>query len=146
MAFADINLNSLQTSFECDKTSTLPKPVSFIGTHEIVKFIGGGTYGKVYLTKNRVTGVKAAVKVIKKSALSFMTIDAAVEEKAALLSLRDSPWFTHLEASWHDDANFYLETVRLPPLFAISLTNHKLNVDVLPYASGRGDLASWRGA
>ena len=146
MAFADINLNSLQTLLECDKTSTLPKPVSFLGTHEIVTFIGGGTYGKVYLTKNRVTGVKAAVKVIKKSALSFMTIDAAVEEKAALLSLRDSPWFTHLEASWHDDANFSLATVRLPPLFALSLTNHKFNVDVLPYASGRGDLAGWRGA
>lgn len=117
MAFADINLNSLQTSFECDRIPALPKPASFIGTHEVVKFIGGGTYGKVYLTKDRITGVKAAVKVIKKSALSFMTIDAAVEEKAALLSLRDSPWFTHLEASWHDDANFYLATVCSPPSF-----------------------------
>ena len=78
-----------------------------------IRLISEGVSGKVYLVEDKITKKKFALKVIRKRADNLLQV---VNEKDALCKVTGDPWFLSLEASIHDDTNFYLITVRLQAL------------------------------
>lgn len=75
-----------------------------------IRLISEGVSGKVYLVQDKFTNEVFALKVIRKR---LHNITRIINEKDALCQAAGSPWFLSLEASMHDDINFYLLTVRL---------------------------------
>ena len=75
-----------------------------------VRLINQGVSGKVYLVEDSVTKKTFALKVIRKRSDNLSRV---IIEKDALCKVAGIPWFLSLEASLHDDINFYLVTVRL---------------------------------
>jgi hypothetical protein len=76
-----------------------------------IRLINQGVSGKVYLVEDKVTKKAFALKVIRKRPANLSRV---IDEKDALCKVTGIPWFLSLEASLHDDINFYLVTVRLP--------------------------------
>ena len=74
-----------------------------------IRLISEGVSGKVYLVKDKFTEEVFALKVIRKRLHNLTRI---TNEKDALCKAAGDPWFLSLEASMHDDTNFYLVTVR----------------------------------
>jgi hypothetical protein len=74
-----------------------------------IRLINQGVSGKVYLVEDKVTKKKFALKVIRKRSDNLSQV---INEKDALCKVTGDPWFLSLEASIHDDTNFYLITVR----------------------------------
>ncbi len=73
-----------------------------------IRLINQGVSGKVYLVEDKVTKKNFALKVIRKRSDNLSQV---VNEKDALCKVTGDPWFLSLEASIHDDTNFYLITV-----------------------------------
>lgn len=78
-----------------------------------IRLISQGVSGKVYLVEDKVTKKNFALKVIRKRSDNLSQV---VNEKDALCKVTGDPWFLSLEASIHDDTNFYLITVRFQVL------------------------------
>jgi hypothetical protein len=74
-----------------------------------IRLISQGVSGKVYLVEDKVTKKNFALKVIRKRSDNLSQV---VNERDALCKVTGDPWFLSLEASIHDDTNFYLITVR----------------------------------
>jgi serine/threonine protein kinase len=74
-----------------------------------IRLISEGVSGKVYLVQDKFTKEFFALKVIRKR---LHNITRVINEKDALCKATEFPWFLSLEASMHDDTNFYLLTVR----------------------------------
>jgi hypothetical protein len=106
-----------------DETSPLLKPPpksedAIYPPHEVqpedfrpIRLINQGVSGKVYLVEDKVTKKAFALKVIRKRSDNLLQV---INEKDALCKAAGTPWFLSLQASMHDDINFYLVTVRLP--------------------------------
>ncbi len=77
-----------------------------------IRLISQGASGKVHLVEDKVTKKKFALKVIRKRSDNLSQV---INEKDALCKVTGDPWFLSLEASIHDDTNFYLITVRFQP-------------------------------
>ncbi|SRR5258708_33432305 len=73
-----------------------------------IRLISQGVSGKVYLVEDKVTKKNFALKVIRKRSDNLSQV---INEKDALCKVTGDPWFLSLEASIHDDTNFYLITV-----------------------------------
>ena len=78
-----------------------------------IRLISQGVSGKVYLVEDKVTRKNFALKVIRKRSDNLSQV---VNEKDALCKVTGDPWFLSLEASIHDDTNFYFITVRFQAL------------------------------
>ena len=78
-----------------------------------IRLISQGVSGKVYLVQDKFSKELFALKVIRKRLLNLTRI---INEKDTLCKITGSPWFLSLEASMHDDTNFYLLTVRFIPI------------------------------
>jgi len=76
-----------------------------------IRLISEGVSGKVYMVEDNVTKKTFALKVVRKRSDNLLQ---TVSEKDALCSVAGIPWFLSLDASMHDDTNFYLLTVCLP--------------------------------
>ena len=74
-----------------------------------IRLISEGASGKVYLVRDKFTKEVFALKVIRKR---LYNITQVIDEKDALCKAAGDPWFLSLEASMHDDTNFYFVTVR----------------------------------
>ena len=74
-----------------------------------IRLISQGVSGKVYLVQDKFTEEVFALKVIRKR---LHNLTRVTDEKDALCKAAGDPWFLSLEASMHDDTNFYLVTVR----------------------------------
>ncbi|KAH9956888.1 kinase-like domain-containing protein [Russula dissimulans] len=72
-----------------------------------IRLISEGVSGKVYMVEDKVTKKTFALKVVRKRSDNLLQI---VSEKDVLCSVAGIPWFLSLEASMHDDTNFYLVT------------------------------------
>ncbi|KAI0066207.1 kinase-like protein [Artomyces pyxidatus] len=83
------------------------KPEDFVP----VTVLGEGASGKVYLVQDKVTDEKLALKVIRKRE---HTVDQIINEQRVLKKISGNDWFLSLEASTHDDKNFYLATKYFP--------------------------------
>jgi serine/threonine protein kinase len=90
-------------------TSPTVRPEDF----RTIRLISQGVSGKVYLVQDKFTKELFALKVIRKRLHNLTRI---INEKDALCKITGSPWFLSLEASMHDDTNFYLLTVRFVPI------------------------------
>jgi serine/threonine protein kinase len=92
------------------------KPDGFIGGSPTtqpddfrpIRLISQGVSGKVYLVEDKVTKKNFALKVIRKRSDNLLQV---FNEKDALCKVTGDPWFLSLEASMHDDTNFYFITV-----------------------------------
>ena len=108
-----------------DETAPLlgppPKPDNFVSSPHAtqpddfrpIRLINQGVSGKVYLVEDKVTKKNFALKVIRKRSDNLSQV---INEKDALCKVTGDPWFLSLEASIHDDTNFYLITVRFQTL------------------------------
>ncbi|KAI0067560.1 kinase-like protein [Artomyces pyxidatus] len=72
-----------------------------------IKILGAGAFGTVFLAKDRMTGMKLAVKVIPKR---MGMLEVFLAEQEALRALAGRKGFLPLHASWHDQRFFYLAT------------------------------------
>ncbi|KAH9176694.1 kinase-like domain-containing protein, partial [Lactarius sanguifluus] len=77
-----------------------------------IRLISEGISGKVYLVQDKFTEEVCMMKVIHKR---LHTLTRIINEKDALCKAAGPPWFLLLEASMHDDSNFYHLTVRFRP-------------------------------
>ncbi|KAL1741391.1 kinase-like domain-containing protein [Schizophyllum fasciatum] len=79
---------------------------------EILKLLGAGRTGKVFLARHRRTNQLLALKVIPKATLTPKDLSAVIREQRILkdlaLASKDYPHFVRLVASCHDTGNFYL--------------------------------------
>jgi hypothetical protein len=78
----------------------------------ILKLLGKGASGHVYLAKDTITGKHFALKVIRKEGRLPGVLDSLVYEQCIQSMVSELPGFVSLEASWHDENNFYLAMVR----------------------------------
>lgn len=78
---------------------------------EIIRFVAEGASGQVYLSRDTFSGLKLALKVMKKEGKEERVIQRILKEKVTMEQLDGSPWLTPLYASWHDRANFYFAMV-----------------------------------
>ncbi|KAI0256216.1 kinase-like domain-containing protein [Lactifluus subvellereus] len=72
-----------------------------------IRLISQGVSGKVFLVQDKFTEETFALKVIRKRSQNLAQV---INEKDALCKVTGIPWFLPLEASMHDDINFYLVT------------------------------------
>ncbi|TRM69463.1 kinase-like domain-containing protein [Schizophyllum amplum] len=79
---------------------------------DILKLLGTGHIGRVFLARHRSTSQLLALKVITKTALSPQECAGVLREQCILEKLCgatvDHALFTRLMASWHDEQNFYM--------------------------------------
>lgn len=81
------------------------------GDFRPIRLINEGVSGKVYLVQDKFTADVFALKVIRKRLHNLARV---INEKGALCKAAGVPWFLSLEASMHDDINFYLVTTPYP--------------------------------
>ncbi|KAI5830728.1 kinase-like protein [Schizophyllum commune Tattone D] len=83
-----------------------------IGDLDILKLLGTGRTGKVFLARHRTTEQLLALKIIPKASLLPKELSSALREQRILRNLatatNDRLLFVRLLASWHDTENFYL--------------------------------------
>lgn len=79
---------------------------------DVLKLLGVGASCSVYLARNKTTSHLVALKVIKKEGRSNGYLKGIVREQKIQRMLSSERHFSSLEASWHDDQNFYLALVR----------------------------------
>ncbi|KAI0302573.1 kinase-like domain-containing protein [Russula brevipes] len=72
-----------------------------------IRLISQGVSGKVYRVEDKVSKRAFALKVIPKRPDNILQV---LNEKDALYKVTGAPWFLSLEASMHDDTNFYFIT------------------------------------
>ncbi|KIY43591.1 kinase-like protein [Fistulina hepatica ATCC 64428] len=92
---------------------------------EILKLLGSGGSGRVFLARHKLTQVTLALKIIRKKGLSSNRIHDVLTEQRLLVHLSIMPshnqQFVKLLASWNDEVNFYLAMEYLPGDMAIEL-------------------------
>jgi Protein kinase domain len=102
----------------------------------ILKLLGSGASGAVYLARAKGTHKLFALKVIKKQGRCAAAIAGTVYEQHIQTIVSDQHYFVSLEASWHDENNFYLAMVRNSRRIHYAV----LTLCLQPYYAG-GDLA-----
>ncbi|KAF8157212.1 kinase-like domain-containing protein [Crassisporium funariophilum] len=80
----------------------------------VLRFLGEGTSGTVYLVKDRISRAKLALKVIPKRGRNEYSLNIVVKERNLAAKLADCPWFVNMWAAWHDQAHFYIAMTLYP--------------------------------
>lgn len=108
-----------------------------------IRLISEGVSGKVYLVQDKFTEEVFAMKVIRKRSHNLARV---VNEKGALCKAAGLPWFLSLEASMHDDTNFYLVTVRFGYSYLIpsQLTSCRCSLDFISHRLAERPSRPWR--
>ena len=80
----------------------------------ILRGLGDGSSGTVYLVRENDTRGLYALKVIQKHkrCRTQLEIETVMAERNALLDLRGNDFILQLRACFHDSRNYYLVTVR----------------------------------
>ncbi|KAI0048290.1 kinase-like protein [Auriscalpium vulgare] len=97
------------TIIPLDKLFGPPPPPRIVQADDFsaIRIIGEGATGKVYLVEDTPTATQLALKVIRKREFTTPRI---LNEKKVLERIAGNEEFISLEASFHDDKNFYLAT------------------------------------
>ena len=103
----NINRNSIQFSHSMSSPARRFSDVTFVRT------LGSGSFGSVYLARNKASSELSAIKVVKKSEMSASSLKLILSEQATLRELTEirHPFFLQLKESFHDTEYFYLVTV-----------------------------------
>ena len=89
-----------------NKTSVTSKPNRKITDFNLVRIIGVGTFGKVYLSTYK--GKSFALKMLhKRKIIELKQTDHILNEKNILANAQH-PFIVNLEESFQDDKNLYL--------------------------------------
>lgn len=75
---------------------------------EVLRCLGQGSYGQVFLVRHVTTAQLLAMKVIDNRRLPFEKYGRIFEEQRIGKTLADSRWSLGIEGSFHDSNNFYL--------------------------------------
>lgn len=78
---------------------------------QVLRFLGEGTSGKVYLVRDRISKANLALKVIPKKGRNDYALNAVLKERNISVKLANSPWFVDMWAAWHDKLYFYIAMV-----------------------------------
>ncbi|RDB17442.1 Protein kinase C theta type [Hypsizygus marmoreus] len=95
---------------------------------KVLDILGKGASGTVYLTWDKVTKERRALKVVPNARKCGREIRGLLEEQATLRALQDSPYLLSLDASWSDSKNFYF----LFPLYVTDLESEIVRCETLP--------------
>ena len=79
---------------------------------EIIRSIGQGTHGQLFLALNLKTESFVAVEIIEKTGLDAAACVSLFEQQRMARSLADCAWSLGMEGSFEDSMNFYIVTVR----------------------------------
>ncbi|KAI0344089.1 kinase-like protein [Trametopsis cervina] len=77
---------------------------------EIIRFVGEGSQGKVFLALDTKTEQFVTLKIVEKIDLTARSCAGLFEEQRIGKSLVDCPWALGLKGSFEDSVNFYLVT------------------------------------
>jgi serine/threonine protein kinase len=101
----------------CNLSSITPPAARTMKLEDLhfLKVMGSGITGKVYLVRDNITSKHSALKVIEKngSGRSAAFATSVLREQRAMRKIAGSDFLCKLEASWHDECNFYLLMVRV---------------------------------
>ncbi|KAG5650593.1 hypothetical protein H0H81_011711 [Sphagnurus paluster] len=92
-------------------SSVLPRSHSRVMTLsdlQLLKVLGKGASGQVYMVKDKVTSERRALKVVPNAKLGAGEIATLLEEQFVLKGLGSAPFLMSLDASFYDTKNFYL--------------------------------------
>ena len=94
-----------------DFHSPTPKRQISFKDFAIIRLLGKGGTGKVFLALDMKTDKQFALKVIPKADLTPARATRIFEEQRIMLSLKGCPWVSSLKGSFEDTNNFYMLTV-----------------------------------
>ncbi|CAI2370471.1 unnamed protein product [Moneuplotes crassus] len=103
-ASTKLSENFMTESADSSKQSVAVTLKSFT----VVKIIGEGAYGKVYLVKKIDTGILYAMKVIRKSGISSRKDKEQVLTEKDITQQIDSPFIVKLHFSFQSETKFFL--------------------------------------
>ena len=92
---------------------------------QVIRFLGEGTGGKVYLVKDQLSRARIALKVVAKQGKNDHALSVVLKERRIAEKLSDSPWFVELWAAWGDQRNFYIAMVSSVPLLLTYSDAHR---------------------
>ncbi|KAF8884739.1 kinase-like domain-containing protein [Gymnopilus junonius] len=102
-------LPPLQSSF----APNVRPQMSTLDLH-VIRFLGEGTSGKVYLVNDQLSRATIALKVVPKEGKNDHVLGVVLKERKIAEKLSDSPWFVGLWASWGDTRNLYIAMIAYP--------------------------------
>ena len=111
-SFTTINsTSSIEEHILIDKTIIIGKGEGNIkDNYEIGKKIGGGSYGIVFLSLNKRTGEKVAIKVMKKLKKDNKTLNKDILKEIEMLKTLDHQNIINIFEFYEGDYNFYIIT------------------------------------
>ena len=93
-------------------SATLVAPrVVCVTDFKFTKVLGRGAFGTVFSVQDKKSGMKLALKVLKKKGLDERATKAIIEEQKTLRTTGTSEWLLSIVASWHDSRFYYLAMV-----------------------------------
>ena len=100
-------------SFEKDTKAVVTQSARILSRDdfEIIRSIGQGSQGKVFLALDVITESFVAMKIIEKCTLDAGSCASLFEEQRLAQSLVDCPWSLELLGSFEDSMNFYVVSV-----------------------------------
>ncbi|KAI0313763.1 kinase-like domain-containing protein [Amylostereum chailletii] len=116
-----------------------PKPAPRLfstADFKVLRVLGKGTYGQVFLVRDRRTRAKFALKVVDKSIFQKQKLGPkqVLLEQRAMRATTTARGFVQLHASWHDDAYYYfLLDVAKGDLFTMIYTDCRLPFSVVQF-------------
>lgn len=96
-----------------------PSRILRVDDFVLVKFLGAGGFGLVFLVFDKVTRRYFALKVIEKKRMYFTFFPKMFEEQRLGRMLVGSKWAARIEGSFDDSDNFYILMVRRNSLLNI---------------------------
>lgn len=111
------NANTTEDDLPFDKLQ--PRRMA-LDQFDVLKLLGSGASGRVFLVNDKLSGQLYALKMVCKKGLTDKRLQSVIDEQRAMIGLFGVPHVVQLVASWHDTSNFYF---------------------LMPYYEG-GDLAS----
>jgi hypothetical protein len=107
----DESYNSSSSSLD---SSSLPSSVRSLHDFDILKLLGTGGTGRVYLARDSFTFRLVAIKIISKKNRDQDQLDDVANEQLVhhCISDRVDNYILPLLGSWHDTLNFFIITVR----------------------------------
>ena len=106
--------NDAQKFTDNNPGSTIDSPATKITDFELIKKLGEGTFGQVYLAVHKRTGSRHAIKIIEKRNMNVQGLDSMFKEQGIQRDIGKvyaGQFCLPLDASFHDSHYFYMVSV-----------------------------------